>query len=56
MLPDNLEEGDWLEFGNTGAYGSAMASRFNGFGALEFAEVTAKPFPSLYDAARSESG
>ena len=52
MLPDNLEEGDWLEFGNTGAYGSTMASRFNGFGALEFAEVRDAPFATLYEAAR----
>lgn len=48
MLPDNLEEGDWLEFGQTGAYGAAMASRFNGFGGLECAEVTDAPFGSLY--------
>lgn len=48
MLPDNLEEGDWLEFGQTGAYGSAMASRFNGFGALSYAEVLDAPFDSAY--------
>ena len=48
MLPDNLEEGDWLEFGQMGAYGSTMASRFNGFGAIEFAEISDAPFRSLY--------
>ena len=48
MLPDSLEEGDWLEFGQTGAYGSAMASRFNGFGALEFAEIADAPFDTAY--------
>ena len=48
MLPENLEEGDWLEFGQTGAYGSAMASRFNGFGALSHAEVLDAPFESAY--------
>jgi len=51
MLPENLEEGDWLEFGNTGAYGSTMASRFNGFGALDVAEIGDALFPSLYQGA-----
>ena len=48
MLPENLDEGDWLEFGQIGAYGSAMASRFNGFGALEVAAVEDAPFGSNY--------
>ncbi len=49
MLPDNLEEGDWLEFGQMGAYGSTMASRFNGFGAIEYAEVMDAPFDAAYE-------
>ena len=48
MFPDNLEEGDWLEFGQMGAYGAAMASRFNGFGRLQHAEVEDAPFASAY--------
>lgn len=31
-LPADLAEGDYIEFGMLGAYGVAMATRFNGFG------------------------
>jgi len=31
-LPEDIAEGDWIEIGHTGAYGQALASRFNGFG------------------------
>ncbi len=33
VLPANIEEGDYLEFGQTGGYASALQSGFNGFGA-----------------------
>lgn len=32
LLPDDVDEGDWVEIGLTGAYSSVLASRFNGFG------------------------
>jgi ornithine decarboxylase len=47
-LPQGLTEGDYIEFGNLGAYGRAMASRFNGFGETLVAEVKDSPWPSLY--------
>ena len=31
-LPDDIDEGDWIEFGVLGAYSTALATRFNGFG------------------------
>ena len=31
LLPDDCQEGDWVEFGNAGAYSLALASPFNGF-------------------------
>ncbi len=31
-LPENICEGDWIAFGNLGAYGQAMTTQFNGFG------------------------
>ena len=34
-LPDDVGEGDYVEIGMLGAYGVAMATRFNGFGELE---------------------
>lgn len=30
-LPGDVNEGDWLEFGQLGAYGTALTTRFNGF-------------------------
>ena len=34
-FPDNLAEGDWVLFENTGAYAGALRSRFNGMGAAD---------------------
>ena len=31
QLPEDTQEGDWIEIGMLGAYGSAMQTRFNGF-------------------------
>lgn len=45
-LPSDVEEGDWLEIGQTGGYAAALASRFNGFSAEE-APVTVKDGPLL---------
>ena len=30
-LPEDVEEGDWLEIGMMGAYSHAFRTRFNGF-------------------------
>ncbi|MDG2336264.1 MAG: type III PLP-dependent enzyme [Myxococcota bacterium] len=48
VLPDDVREGDWLEFGNMGAYGVACSTAFNGFSqetfvALENAFVADDP-------------
>lgn len=52
-LPADLAEGDVIEFGMLGAYGTAMATRFNGFGDVQTVEVADYPWASLYtDAAR----
>lgn len=32
MLPDDIREGDWIEIGHIGAYGTSSSTRFNGFG------------------------
>jgi ornithine decarboxylase len=31
MLPDDVQEGDYIEIGQLGAYGCTMATKFNGF-------------------------
>lgn len=48
MLPADINEGDYLEFGNTGAYGAALATKFNGFGEYIEAIVSDEPLTSMY--------
>ncbi len=43
-LPEDVREGDWVEFGLMGAYGSATATRFNGFISERYVAV-ARGFP-----------
>ena len=38
-LPAGIAEGDWVEFALMGAYGSATATRFNGFSSERYVEV-----------------
>ncbi len=47
-LPEDVREGDFVEIGMLGAYGVAMASRFNGFGAVETVEVEDAPMLSMF--------
>jgi ornithine decarboxylase len=54
LLPATVKEGDYIEIGNTGAYGRALASRFNGYGACEEAILLDEPMLSMYDDAWSE--
>lgn len=48
LLPADIKAGDYIEIGMMGAYGSAMRTNFNGFGAAEVLEVTDEPMESLY--------
>ena len=47
-LPDDVGEGDYVEIGMLGAYGVAMATRFNGYGELDAAIVEDAPMASMY--------
>jgi ornithine decarboxylase len=49
-LPAKVREGDYVEIGNTGAYGRALASRFNGYGAYEEAILLDEPMLTMYPA------
>lgn len=51
LLPSKIKEGDYIEIGNTGAYGRALASRFNGYGAFEEAILLDEPMLTMYGAA-----
>lgn len=39
LLPEDAGEGDWIEIGQLGAYGSALRTGFNGFGEALIAQV-----------------
>ncbi|MBI1188520.1 MAG: type III PLP-dependent enzyme [Alphaproteobacteria bacterium] len=48
MLPADIAEGDFIEIGMTGAYGVAMATRFNGFGESRLVFAADAPWPTLF--------
>jgi len=48
MLPADTQAGDYVEIGMLGAYGCAMRSQFNGFGAVETVVAGDEPMASLY--------
>ncbi len=51
LLPADVNEGDYIEFGLTGAYGAALATRFNGFGDYIEAELADAPMLTMYGGA-----
>jgi ornithine decarboxylase len=55
MLPSDVHEGDYIEFGQTGAYGAALATRFNGFGEYVEAIVEDAPLMSVYGEVEQEN-
>jgi ornithine decarboxylase len=54
-LPAGVKEGDYIEIGNTGAYGRAMAGRFNGYGAFDEAILLDQPMLTMYASGTEES-
>ncbi|MEM8919621.1 MAG: type III PLP-dependent enzyme [Pseudomonadota bacterium] len=48
VLPGNIAAGDYIEIGMLGAYGTAMRTKFNGFGSLEEHGVSDEPMASAY--------
>jgi len=49
LLPEDTQEGDWIEIGMLGAYGSTMATRFNGFHSSVAATVWPEAMPFAVD-------
>ncbi|MGH1418258.1 MAG: type III PLP-dependent enzyme [Hyphomicrobiaceae bacterium] len=49
MLPGCVREGDYIEIGNVGAYGRAIAGSFNGYGDYDEAILLDEPMLSMYD-------
>lgn len=48
LLPASVKEGDYIEIGNIGAYGRALATRFNGYGAYHNVILQDEPMYSIY--------
>jgi ornithine decarboxylase len=48
VLPANIKEGDYIEIGNVGAYGRAIAGDFNGYGKYDEVILDDEPMLSLY--------
>ncbi len=49
LLPEDTQEGDWIEIGMLGAYGAAMQTRFNGFHASVAATVWPEAPSFIFD-------
>jgi len=54
-LPADIQEGDYIEIGMLGAYGVAMATRFNGFGDTELAITQDAPWASMFAAPEAQA-
>ena len=39
LLPADIDEGDWIEIGQLGAYGACLRTAFNGFDRARLVEV-----------------
>ena len=50
LLPDTVSEGDYVEIGNIGAYGRAIAGNFNGYGTYEEVVLDDEPMYTMYTA------
>lgn len=49
-LPADIDEGDWIEFGQMGAYSNSMATEFNGFSQETYVTVDEDPLlPETFD-------
>jgi len=49
MLPSDIQEGDYIEIGQMGAYSLSMRSDFNGFGKYVEAESEDSPIMSIFN-------
>ncbi len=54
-LPDDVQEGDFIEIGQLGAYGKVMTTLFNGFGRYKYVELEDEPIISMYGEEQHEA-
>jgi ornithine decarboxylase len=50
LLPECVQEDDYIEIGQIGAYGRVLANHFNGFGDYDEVLLTDEPMLSMYAA------
>ena len=55
LLPADIAPGDYIEVGMLGAYGCAMRTGFNGFGAADTVVMEDEPMASMYVDAEPEA-
>lgn len=55
LLPEDTQEGDWIEIGMLGAYGSTMQTRFNGFHYEAVATVWPEAAPFAFERPRAQA-
>jgi ornithine decarboxylase len=53
LLPSSIKEGDYIEIGNIGAYGRAIAGSFNGYGRYDEVILADEPMLSMYRGGRA---
>jgi ornithine decarboxylase len=49
VLPADVQEGDWIEIGQLGAYGGCLRTAFNGFDRARLVEVCDAPLGQAVD-------
>jgi ornithine decarboxylase len=54
LLPEDTQEGDWIEIGMLGAYGATMQTRFNGFHSETVATVWPEAVPFAFERPRAQ--
>ena len=47
FLPEDVQEGDWIEIGQLGAYGACLRTGFNGFDRARIVEVADDPVDTI---------
>ena len=55
MLPSDIQEGDYIEIGQLGAYSLSMRSNFNGFAPFVEAETECQPLMSIFGRGEQQS-
>ncbi|MBL8631471.1 MAG: hypothetical protein JNM81_17680, partial [Rhodospirillaceae bacterium] len=55
LLPEDTQEGDWIEIGMLGAYGATMQTRFNGFHSETVATVWPEASPFAFERPRKKA-